>query len=408
MGAYQYVTINEYCFSQTGDTRGTRGDMTTETGEKPATQLLSFDTDRGASRSFWIALVILVLVVGWMASGFVIPSEEAEPEATEQAEAEPPAVLVRQSRAEPVTLTFGAEGQALPERDTVVRAEASGTVESLPVDKGAAVERGATLAQLSSAEADAALSQAEEERARAQREFDNASQLLERGVATADRVAEARAALAAAEAQVASAEQALQDLTIVAPFAGRVEQLDINEGEYVVAGDQVARIVDTDPLTVAIQVPQQSLNRIETGQTAEVQFITGQTREGTVSFVGSAAASETRTFLAEIEVENGDGEIPAGVSAEVTIPTGDTQAHFVQPSIVSLSPEGEIGVKTVEDGAVVFHPVEIVKTEINGVWATGLPDEAEIITVGQGFVRGGEAVRIQPAESAGAPTEAEQ
>ncbi|WP_244430314.1 efflux RND transporter periplasmic adaptor subunit [Roseivivax halodurans] len=219
-------------------------------------------------------------------------------------------------------------------------------------------------------------------------------------MATADRVAEARAALAAAEAQVASAEQALRDLTIVAPFDGRVEQLEINEGEYVAAGDEVARIVDTDPLTVAIQVPQQSLNRIEAGQTAQVRFITGQTREGTVSFVGSAAASETRTFLAEIEVENADGEIPAGVSAEVTIPTGDTQAHFVQPSIVSLSPEGEIGVKTVEDGTVAFHPVEIVKTEINGVWATGLPDQAEIITVGQGFVRAGEPVRAQDAASA--------
>lgn len=369
----------------------------TETGAEP----LHFDTDRGSTRSTWIAAVILVLMIGWMASGFVLPSEDPTPPAKE-AVAEPAAVLVRESRAETVTLTFGAEGQALPERDTEVRAEASGRVTELPVAKGEDVTQGTTIARLSSSQAEATLAQAEEERTRARREFDNASQLLDRGVATVDRVAEARATLAAAEAQVANAEQALVDLTIAAPFDGRIETLDINAGEYVSVGDEVARIVDNSPLTVAFQVPQQSLDRIKSGQTAEIQFITGQTREGTVTFVGTAAASETRTFLAEVEVANDDGEIPAGVSAEITVPTGDAKAHFVQPSIVSLSPDGALGIKTVEDGRVHFYPIEIVKAEIDGIWATGLPENARIITVGQGFVREGEEVRAQKADEDGA------
>ncbi|EPX85636.1 efflux RND transporter periplasmic adaptor subunit [Salipiger mucosus] len=359
---------------------------------------LRFESDRGASRSIWIASALLLAIVLWMGSGFVFPSEEETAEASQGVEVQPPAVRVRASTAEAVTLTFGAEGQALPERDTEVRAEASGTVVRLPARKGEPVEQGAVIAELSSQQAQATLEQAREEEARAQREFDNASQLLERGVATVDRVAQARATLAAAEAQVASAEQALEDLTVVAPFAGRIERLPINEGEYVASGDEVARIVDNDPLTVAIQVPQQALNRIRTGQAAQVRFITGQTREGTVTFVGTAAASETRTFLTEIEVANPEGDIPAGVSAEITIPTGQAEAHFVRPSVVSLNPEGEIGIKTVEGDRVRFHPVEIVKAEVSGVWATGLPENAQIITVGQGFVREGETVRARPAE----------
>ena len=85
----------------------------------------------------------------------------------------------------------------------------------------------------------------------------------------------------------------------------------------------------------------------------------------------------TSAFLAEIEVPNEDGAIPAGISAQVTIPTGTAKAHFIRPSVVSLGPEGNLGIKTFEDDRVAFHPIEIVKTEIDGVWATGLPDDAE-------------------------------
>ena len=362
--------------------------------------------DPGAGRSLWVALAALAGVVAWMASGLLLPGGAPAPGPGVALAPEPPAVRVHLSRAAPVTLTFRAEGQALPERDSTVRAEASGTVAALPATKGARVAQGAVIARLSATQAEAALAQAQQERARAQREFDNAVSLLDRGIATADRVAQARATLAAAEAQVASAEETLENLTLVAPFTGRIERLPVEVGEFVTAGEELARIVDTDPLTVAIQVPQTELGRIETGQAARIRFITGQERAGTVTFVGSAAAPGTRTFLAEIEVANADGAIPAGVSAEVTIPTGQAEAHFVAPSTVSLGPDGALGVKIVEGDVVRFVPVEIVRAEIDGLWTTGLPAEARIITLGQGFVRDGERVRAQPTEGPDAPAPA--
>ena len=140
-------------------------------------------------------------------------------------------------------------------------------------------------------------------------------------------------------------------------------------------------------------MPQQSLTLLKVNQPATVRFITGEERTGTVTFVGTSAASETRTFLAEIEVANDDGAIPAGISAEVIIPTGETIAHFLSPSIVSLNTEGSLGIKTVdENDVVVFFPIEVVKAQIDGIWVTGLPDTADIIAVGQGFVNEGETV----------------
>ena len=359
---------------------------------------VTFASDTGASRSTWIAAALVVAIVAWMGSGFIFPSEDAAP-VVEREELMPVAVAVTSSVSEAVGQFYQAEGQALPDRDTMLRAETSGDIAEVFVSKGEDVVAGAIIARFDATSSTADLNRAKEELARAQRELANAEQLLERGVATTDRVIQARTTLAAAQSEVADAERDADALTITAPFAGRIETLDLDEGEFVSTGANVGRLVDITPLTVAIQVPQQSLTRLAAGQSATVRFITGEVREGTVTFVGSSAAAETRTFLAEVEVENADGKIPAGISAEVLIPTGETVAHFLSPSIVSLNTEGTLGVKTVNaDNTVEFFPIQVVKAQIDGIWVTGLPEKADVITVGQGYVNAGEVVAPSVAE----------
>lgn len=362
----------------------------TSAGNEP--QRLTFSSDKGASRSTWVAALLVILIVGWMGSGFVIPSAETGPVITRD-DPKPVAVAVTTSKAETVTQFYQAEGQALPDRDTKMRAETSGDIAEVLVAKGQDVLAGDVIARFDPTTNNADANRAAEALAQAQREFDNAEQLLDRGVATTDRVVQARAALASAQAQVAAVEQAAKALTITAAFDGRIETLNLDEGEFVSTGTEVGRLVDITPLTVAIQVPQQSLTRLSVGQPATVRFITGEERAGIVTFVGTSAASETRTFLAEIEVENADGAIPAGISAEVIIPTGEVTAHFLSPSIVSLDAEGALGIKTVNaDNVVAFFEIQVVKAQIDGIWVTGLPDSVTIITVGQGFVNEAETV----------------
>ena len=362
------------------------------THDENAAQPLTFTSDKGASRSTWFAGVLVILIVGWMGSGFILPSENNDPVSVRE-ETKLVAVAVTTSTAETVTQFYQAEGQALPDRETMMRSETSGDVAEVLVAKGQDVEAGAIIARFDPTANLADANRATQELARAQREFDNAEALLDRGVATADRVSQARAALAGAQSELADVQQAADALTILAPFAGRVETLDIDEGEFVSAGMEVGRLVDITPLTVAIQVPQQSLNRLSVGQPATVRFITGEERQGTVTFVGTSAASETRTFLAEIEVNNDDRAIPAGISAEVIIPTGETIAHFLSASIVSLNTEGTLGVKTVDvNNVVAFFPIQVVKAQIDGIWVTGLPDTVDVITVGQGYVNENETV----------------
>jgi multidrug efflux system membrane fusion protein len=173
--------------------------------------------------------------------------------------------------------------------------------------------------------------------------------------------------------------------------------LTLDEGEFVDAGDVVAEVLDNDPLTVVIQVPQQALSRIKPGQMADVQFITGEQRTGTVGFIGSNADQQTRTFRVEVTVDNPESTMPAGLSARIAIPTGQARGHFISPAILSLGTNGDLGIKTVEsDNSVGFVPVSIVRAQTDGIWVTGLPESASIITVGQGFVNAGDVVDPRP------------
>lgn len=355
-------------------------------------QTLDFTSERGATRSTWIALALVIAIIGWMGSGLVLPAPvEDAPVVVDKISLV--AVAVTPSTAENVTKFFSAEGQALPDRETSIRAETTGSIREVLVSKGDTVMAGDIIARFDIVQNEADLNRAQEELVRAQREFDNAEALVGRGVATNDRLSQARATLASAQASVTSAQKAFENSEITAAFGGRVEALDVNTGEFVAAGSEIGRIVDNTPLTVTIQVPQQSLRNIVAGAKADVTFITGEELTGTVDFVGTSADAATRTFLAEITVENDDGAVPAGVSAQIRIPIGDTTAHFLSPAILSLGTDGTLGVKTVDaDNTVVFTAVTIERAQTDGVWVSGLPDAVDIITIGQGYVNNGETV----------------
>jgi multidrug efflux system membrane fusion protein len=62
---------------------------------------------------------------------------------------------------------------------------------------------------------------------------------------------------------------------------------------------------------------------------------------------------------------------------------------------MALDERGELGVKTVsENDTVVFTPINMVKSDNDGVWLSGLGQQADIITLGQGFVRHGDRVEV--------------
>ena len=333
----------------------------------------------------------LLLVALWIASGALFRDDE--PEVEFGTSSEYASVAVRVSRAEPVERVLVLQGDLQPEQVVEVRAETSGRVRTWHVPRGAAVEENALLVELEPGERSSRLRQAQAGLRVARQQLYATRELVADGYEPDIQVETAEADLQAAHAELAAIEEEIERTRIRAPIPGRINERMAEVGDYLGAGGQVAQIVNNHPLRATVQVPQHQVGRLAPGQPARVHVLGHGEAAGSVTFVGSLADAGTRTFRVEVEIPNPDRVLPAGTSAEVEIITEQVMAHKVSPAIVNLDDEGQVGVKTVDDqDRVQFHPVTVVRAERDGLWVTGLPPQARIVTVGQGFVSAGERV----------------
>lgn len=351
------------------------------------------------NKSYLIAAGLTLGITAWVVGGYALKSPpqtdaaNAKPEM--KSEATPMTVAVRTQSAKPVQQHIVAQGQAEPNRSVTVRAETAGQIGEILVKEGASVAAGDIIARLKINDRQARLDRAKARVAQQQSAYDASQALGKKGYQTQRQSDETYAALQTVKAELEEARIEMEHTAIRAPFDGTLLTSPIELGTYVAVNGEVGGIVDNDPLVVRVDIAQQNISDVRTGLSASVSFATGEKRDGIVRYVAARAEQGTRTFRVEIEVPNPDGAIPSGISAEAKIPTRTVMAHFVSPAALALNDEGALGIKAVDqDNKVTFHTANIVKSDAGGVWIKGLPEQARIITNGQGFVRIGEAVRV--------------
>ncbi len=122
-------------------------------------------------------------------------------------------------------------------------------------------------------------------------------------------------------------------------------------------------------------------------QNVNVELVTGQKIKGKLTFVSKSASPDTRTFSVESQIDNSDGAIKDGLTANMTIEIDKVNAHKISPSILLLNDEGKLGIRIVEKGNLAkFVEIIILEDSEEGLWVTGIPEKVEIIIQGQGFV----------------------
>ena len=84
-------------------------------------------------------------------------------------------------------------------------------------------------------------------------------------------------------------------------------------------------------------MPESDINKVKVGQTVNLNLITGERIDGSLSFVSKSASSQTRTFKVEAEVNNINGQIRDGITSEMIIRTSKIMAHRISPSILTFT-----------------------------------------------------------------------
>lgn len=343
---------------------------------------------------------ILLAILAYFVFRSVMRAPDTAPSPAENAEVEAastalPEVIVRTANPTPRQITISLKGSTEPDREVTVRSETMGTVISAAISEGQAVRRGTILCGLDLESRTARIAEAEAAVASARLDHDAQSQLEEKGWTTSNRAAATKAALDGAEAALAAAKIELGKTRITAPFNGVFEARMAELGDFLSVGAPCGRLVDLDPIIVAVDATEDQLSAIDDSQPVNVSFATGVETTGTVRFIARTANPQTRTFRIEVEVPNPDAGIPAGLTASVALGLGEVPAVLTTPATLVLHDDGRVGVRFVDDANIVqFAEVTIVDDAVNGIWVTGIPSGVNLLTAGQDYLK--EGVEVSP------------
>jgi membrane fusion protein, multidrug efflux system len=353
------------------------------------------------------AIVVLVISAAWVVTGefSAVGSEELK---TEHSEAAPAGEAVA-TDAGPTLRTVAAvtptfidyarviriSGATEADKQAVLAARSSGIVQDLGAKAGEDVAANAPILRLEGPDVEAGVATAEAALEQANEKMTVGQKLFDKGSVSETELTARRAAKSAAEAGLSQAIAAQDRLLLKAPFAGTVDSVDVELGEWVQAGTPIASILSLDPIVVKAEVSERDIAFVVNGSKAVVKLVDGVEHEGTIRHVARQADAKTRTFTVEVTVPNPDHKIPSGMTAEVRMFTTPQPAVLVPRSIITLNEDGIIGLRVVgADNIAAFAPVTVIDDGADGMMVTGVPKDLKVIVAGQDLVSDGDSVTV--------------
>lgn len=351
----------------------------------------------------WAAGIAGVLTI-WMASPKWLPlltgaaSHTETATATAEGETAPAVhklfrVRTKTFNAQAYQAVVSAQGVTEASSRVEARSRVTGTVLAVMAKQGSEVKKGDILCEVDLGTWTTDMARAAADQASATRDLNAAEKLLRQRYASEASVVSLRARLEAADAAIADMKLQKDYKTISAPADGVLIDKPVEAGTLLSPGDLCATVSSLDPLLVVAQVSERYIPYVTEGFAASANLATGETVEGKVRFIAKSSDIATRTFKIELEVPNPGARIRQGVTAELQAKLPPVAAHKLPGSILSIDDQGKFGVRIVNgDDTTTFTPVTAIAQVPDGMWVTGLPASAEIVILGQDFVRDGEKV----------------
>ena len=354
------------------------------------------------------AVAVLIGVSAWVATGEFSSVGSAQNEApAAAADAVEPAKAPLRTVAviTPPRITHARairiSGHTEAEKRVTLATRVMGVIESLPVKQGQRVERGDLVMRLDAEDKEAAVRMSESVVTQRQAEADAAERLVGGGNAPKLQADQARAALATAQSQLEGAKAELAQYAIYAPYNGLIDRVPVQRGSAILAGAEVATLINLDPLLAVGEVSERDLQFLKIGNEADIRLVDGTVVKGTLRYISRDASSATRTFRIEVAIPNEDKSLPAGMTAEMTLLADPTDSVVLPRSVVTLSADGDLGIRAVDkDNKVVFFPIDLVDDTANGLVLAGIPADARVIVAGQDLVTEGDEVKPVEADAA--------
>ena len=167
-------------------------------------------------------------------------------------------------------------------------------------------------------------------------------------------IASAQAAVEAAQTQVSTAQQALADTVIRAPFSGFVSERPTAVGEFVTSASVIIVLLRTNPIKIQIQVAEADVPTVSIGRGVSIEVDAYKDRRfsGVVTSVNPSVDPTSRAATIEASIENGDNALRAGMfgTARINKEGGGTGIFVPKTAIYNHQPTQSYRAFVIVDG----------------------------------------------------------
>ena len=369
-----------------------------------------------------VGAALIILLAGGLIT-FLTRKSETDALAKETDAAAIPTVAVVQPTTESSDNELVLPGNLQAYIESPIFARTNGYLLRWYKDIGSKVEKGELLASIDTPEVDQELSQAKAAREQIKAALGLAKISADRweNLRKSDSVSQqeadqqtsgyeqAKANLAAADANVRRLEELESFKNVYAPFSGVLTRRNVDPGALINSGAQangreLFDIARVDPLRVYVQVPQAYApsRKVGTKATVTLQEFPGQKFTGTVARTADAIDVATRTLNTEVDVPNKGSKLLPGSFGQVhfevgnavqriTIPVNAMLFRAEGPQVAVVGGDGKVQLKSIAIGRDFGATLEI----LGGVEATD-----RIIINPSDSLEAGQQVHIaQPAQA---------
>jgi RND family efflux transporter MFP subunit len=266
-------------------------------------------------------------------------------------------------------------GSLKPAEWTMVKSKVAGELSAVLVREGERVARGAVLArfderdlQAKVAERRAALEAARAQLGLAQKNQASNADLLAKGFISRNAYDTAESNLAVAEANLRSAEaqlevvtKALSDAVVRAPIAGIVAERYAQAGEKLPVDARILWLVDLARMELEAEVPASDIAALAPGQAVEfsVEGFEGRSFQGKVDRINPSADERSRALKVYVVLPNPDQALKGGMFAKGTLRVSAGRDAVLVPLSAVREENGETVAWVLEGDTVARRPVKL-------------------------------------------------
>ncbi|MCP4612523.1 MAG: efflux RND transporter periplasmic adaptor subunit [Planctomycetes bacterium] len=294
--------------------------------------------------------------------------------------------------------TFNLPAVIEPNRIVMVSAEVEGRIDRIPLKEGDSVKSGDLLIQINADLIRPLFLIAQEQVKRDQIEFERMDNLVKDNATPQRDLDDASTKLAISKANLDEVSARLERTSIYSPTDGQLNDIIVEEGEYVPVGTPVAEVVDNDTVKVVVDMPERDISFFSVGQTVEV-FVNVKGRDtsmtGEISFISELADLQTRSTRVEIYLDNEKRLLRSGQIVLVRLTRQIIKDAIMIPLLAVIPMEDSKTVYVVNSEEAHRRQVEIGVIKGDHVLVkSGLKSGDRLIIAGHRFVAPGQKVNV--------------